>query len=936
MLLGALMALAATGARGAAPAPLPGSDDCLMCHQAGAPLVHREADQAPHFDADGLRASPHAGIECVACHADLKGQEFPHAAKLQPVNCGACHATEASQYGASIHGAQSARGDAAAPTCKRCHGTHDVRRVADAHATTYTRNVSELCGSCHRPGIPRRFASAAPADTSRFSHLDSIHGRGIVMKGLVSAAVCTSCHTAHAVLPQSDPNSSVARDHVVETCMKCHVEIREVHRKLIPVEVWAAGPSRIPVCIDCHVPHQARPPRSPSGLADQDCMSCHGRPDLKAARGVSMFVSADSLAHSKHAGVACAECHSGVLHAAGGGLAAGDALGSASQGRQRPCRGLTSKVDCSTCHSEVVTTWRGSTHGQLAAAGSPDAPLCITCHGGHGILGHFDSRSPTYARNIPTLCARCHRTGNRAAVLYSGAQTHIVENYVESIHGKGLLESGLVVTATCVDCHTAHGEKPARDPTSSVNPANVAATCSKCHRGIFELFSASIHSPTVSHSHETLPTCSDCHSAHTIARTDQEKFRLSILGTCGRCHRDLAESYFETYHGKVSKLGYLKTAKCFDCHGAHDILPPSDPRSHLSKQHIVATCSRCHPGANANFTGYLPHATHRDPKRYPALFFAFWGMTALLVGTFAVAGLHTLLWLPRSLRYRKELAALREQHEGGRHVRRFPAYYRNLHVMVIVSFLGLALTGMTLKFSHTGWAWALSRAFGGFESAGFIHRVCAVITFSYFALHLGDLIRRQRVSGLSWPKFIAGEGGMLPGKRDLDEFIQSLKWFLKRGPRPNYGRWTYWEKFDYFAVFWGVAIIGVTGLLLWFPVLFTRFLPGWVLNVATIIHSDEALLAVGFIFTVHFFNTHFRPEKFPMDTVIFTGTLPLEEFRKDRPREYAELVKRGGLEQRMEPAPDPRSVRAWKIFGTVALTLGTVLILLIILTAIFR
>ena len=164
----------------------------------------------------------------------------------------------------------------------------------------------------------------------------------------------------------------------------------------------------------------------------------------------------------------------------------------------------------------------------------------------------------------------------------------------------------------------------------------------------------------------------------------------------------------------------------------------------------MATCARCHPGANASFAGYLPHATHRDPKRYPALFFAFWGMTALLVGTFAVAGLHTLMWLPRSLRYRRELTALHAAHETQMYYRRFPNYYRNLHVMVIVSFLGLALTGMTLKFSHTGWAWVLSRALGGFESAGFIHRVCAVITFSYFALHLGDLIRRQRASGKSW------------------------------------------------------------------------------------------------------------------------------------------------------------------------------------------
>jgi cytochrome b subunit of formate dehydrogenase len=814
--------------------------------------------------------------------------------------------------------------------------------VSDARSPAYVRNVPALCGSCHRPGVPRRFASAAAVDTSRYAHFDSIHGPGIVMKGLVSAAVCSSCHTAHSVLPQSDSRSSVAREHVVETCMKCHVQIEEVHRKLIPASVWAAGSSRIPVCIDCHVPHLARPPRSPNGLADQDCLKCHGRPDLKAARGASMFVSADSLGHSKHAGVACAECHSGVLHStAGGGAVTASAAGgsndrSAAAGVSRPCRGLTSSVDCSTCHSEVVQTWRGSTHGQLAAAGNADAPRCVTCHGGHGILGHFDSRSQTYARNIPNLCGRCHRTGNAAAVMYRGEQKHILENYVESIHGKGLLESGLVVTATCVDCHTAHGEKPHTDPTSSVNRANVAATCSKCHRGIFELFSASIHSPTVSHSHETLPTCSDCHSAHTIARTDQEKFRLSILGTCGRCHGELARSYFETYHGKVSKLGYLKTAKCYDCHGAHDILPPSDPRSHLSKQHIVATCSRCHPGANANFAGYLPHATHNDPKRYPALFLAFWGMTGLLVGTFAVAGLHTLLWLPRSLRYRRELKARVAMKEGQLHYRRFPKYYRNLHVMVIVSFLGLALTGMTLKFSHTGWAWVLSRALGGFESAGFIHRVCAVITFSYFALHLADLIRRQRASRTSWLEFITGKSGMLPGKQDLADFIQSLKWFFQRGPRPAYGRWTYWEKFDYFAVFWGVAIIGATGLLLWFPVPFTRFLPGWVLNLATIIHSDEALLAVGFIFTVHFFNTHFRPEKFPMDTVIFTGTLPLEEFEQDRPREYAELVAKGNLEDHLVPAPDPRALTGWKVFGAVALSLGTILILLIIFAEIFR
>ena len=162
----------------------------------------------------------------------------------------------------------------------------------------------------------------------------------------------------------------------------------------------------------------------------------------------------------------------------------------------------------------------------------------------------------------------------------------------------------------------------------------------------------SIHQQRVSHTKERLPDCADCHSDHSIERTDRQDFRLEIMSQCGKCHQALAATYFETYHGKVSKLGYLKTAKCYDCHGAHDILPPWDPKSHLSRANIVATCSRCHPGSNRRFAGYLTHATHHDPRRYPALFWTFWGMTGLLVGTFLVAGIHTLAWLPRSLRYR--------------------------------------------------------------------------------------------------------------------------------------------------------------------------------------------------------------------------------------------------------------------------------------------
>lgn len=269
------------------------------------------------------------------------------------------------------------------------------------------------------------------------------------------------------------------------------------------------------------------------------------------------------------------------------------------------------------------------------------------------------------------------------------------------------------------------------------------------------------------------------------------------------------------------------------------------------------------------------------------------------------------------------------------HFRRFTRLNRVLHISMIVSFLGLALTGMTLKFSYTGWAVILAHIFGGFESAGFIHRFCAVIMFGVFTAHITDLFRLKKKEYKSWKNLLFGPDTMLFTKSDFRDFVDSLKWFLNLGERPAYGRWTYWEKFDYFAVFWGIFVIGSTGLTLWFPEFFTLIIPGSFINVATIIHSDEALLATGFIFTVHFFNTHLRPEKFPMDIVIFSGSVPLSEYKLDRPDEYRKLVESGELEKHLvEPYP-PIVTRTIKFFGWVALTIGLSIIIWIIYAMLF-
>jgi cytochrome b subunit of formate dehydrogenase len=271
----------------------------------------------------------------------------------------------------------------------------------------------------------------------------------------------------------------------------------------------------------------------------------------------------------------------------------------------------------------------------------------------------------------------------------------------------------------------------------------------------------------------------------------------------------------------------------------------------------------------------------------------------------------------------------------GKQYERFKRLNRILHVIMIISFMSLALTGMTLKFSYTEWAAILSRLFGGFESAGYIHRVAAVLMISIFITHIVDVARMRRRAYRTWREFLFSPDSMIFNKKDLRDFVGNIKWFLGRGPRPQYGRWTYWEKFDYFAVFWGIAVIGSTGLMLWFPELFTHFLPGWFINVATIIHSDEALLAVGFIFTVHFFNTHLRPERFPMDIVIFTGRMTLEELERDKPAEYEALKQAGKLEEHLvEPYPSIllRGVRA---FGWLALATGFSIVVWIIYAMLF-
>ena len=614
------------------------NDDCLACHEDRTLTGTRKGKTIPVFvDAKRFAASVHGSLDCISCHADIEGKELPHDDTLQPVDCGSCHDTIKAQQARSLHGKAAAHGDPLAPVCSSCHGTHDIVPVRAPGSPVAPLRIPFLCGKCHEEGSPVQKQREIHQDHILENFSESIHGEGLLRKGLIVAPSCASCHTAHSILPHTDPESSIARRNIAGTCTKCHAEIEMVHRKVIKGALWEKELHVLPACVDCHQPHKIRKVFYDQGMADSDCMRCHDRPDIKASSdGRSLQVRAIDLAGSRHAKTSCSQCHTGV-----------------SPSRVRSCETITARVDCAACHAEVGQQYQKSTHGQLFAKSDPNGPSCKECHGTHGVLGRIDPRSATFAINVPTLCARCHREGQKAAVRYAGSQHEIIEHYTESIHGKGLTKSGLTVTAMCTNCHTAHGVLPASDPASSVNPRNIPNTCGNCHHGIEEQFQKSVHATEVGLTRKELPVCSDCHSAHTIRRTDETGFMLDIMTKCGRCHEAIARTYFDTYHGKVSQLGYTKTAKCYDCHGAHDILKVADPRSHLSHDNVVQTCQKCHAGATRRFAGYLSHATHHDPDKYPFLYWTFWGMTSLLIGTFCVGGLHTLLWIPRALQMRR-------------------------------------------------------------------------------------------------------------------------------------------------------------------------------------------------------------------------------------------------------------------------------------------
>jgi len=563
--------------------------------------------------------------------------------------------------------------------------------------------------------------------------------------------------------------------------------------------------------------------------------------------------------------------------------------------------------------------------------------LCVECHTDIKEIPH----RPGVQRKVS--CVKCHeqlwatakKEGKTAQFAKLGMVVKQIDRYMKSIHARPSLEDQSRTNATCYNCHNAHYVYPQGSTIRAEWRLNIPNVCGKCHVKERAAYMTSVHGKEVMEKkNPKAAICSDCHTTHSIDSPQLDSIKLVITRNCGNCHRDNLKTYTGTYHGQVNTLGYAYTAKCFDCHGHHRIKRVNDPESTVSPAHRLTTCRQCHKDATRGFISFEPHGNTHDFDRYPYMWLSSKFMIGLLVAVFLFFWTHSLLWFYREYKDRKEgktrpRVKTEELHlPPGKHFRRFRGIWRIAHLCFALSVMMLVLTGMSVFYAETGWAHAIVSVFGGPRGAAIVHRISATIMLGIFFIQLIYFVTRIARTWKTWEWF--GPNSLVPRWKDLDDSIAMFKWFFGQGPRPNFDRWTYWEKFDYWAVFWGMAVIGGSGLMLAFPAVTASIFPGWVFNVATIVHGEEAFLAAVFLFTVHFFNNHFRPDKFPPpDIVMFTGTVSLEEFRDEHAFEYERLVKSGQLEKYLVDAPSVPMTVGSRILGIVLILFGLTLLTLV-------
>jgi cytochrome c553 len=376
-----------------------------------------------------------------------------------------------------------------------------------------------------------------------------------------------------------------------------------------------------------------------SSPSNDECLGCHSN-ELDRSHGRKIPPIGEAFAESVHGQInlACVDCHADL------------------QGKDLPHDDKLKKPVCSTCHEDAVKAYDESVHASSRRnSGDSLAAWCSDCHGTHDIRSSKDPQSKTYHFNVAATCSRCHADENVIAKANIKAG-NVPAHFQDSIHGRALNKSGLLVAPNCATCHGNHDIRRASDDKSRVNRYNIPKTCGSCHAGIEAVYETSVHAAALREGNPRAAVCTDCHTAHDTQVVDAA-WKMGLAKECGTCHKESMRTFRDTFHGKVSSLGFERAATCADCHGSHGILPKKDPKSTVSDARRVETCRKCHQGASQKFSRYDPHADGHSREHNPMLYYVTMAMKLLLISVFAFFGLHTLLWLGRSLVLVRKLQA---------------------------------------------------------------------------------------------------------------------------------------------------------------------------------------------------------------------------------------------------------------------------------------
>ncbi len=599
--------------------------------------------------------------------------------------------------------------------------------------------------------------------------------------------------------------------------------------------------------------------RAQEELTNQDCLDCHSDEELtkegSLGEVISLFVNGEVFGQTIHGDFSCTDCHASIA--------------------EIPHEDDLPKVDCSDCHPGVVEEYTSSIHGIADGIGNGDAPTCKSCHGDIHALTSFDEpSSPLYPTRLPETCGRCHSNPE----LVEKYKIHVVlpmEAYEQSVHARAV-EDGRG-GATCSNCHGSHGILPSSHPASRVNRTRIPETCGACHGEITNVYRTSVHGTAVADGIFEAPVCTGCHGEHHILSPRETGSPVSptnqAIQTCGHCHSDLrlnekygldagkVASYQNSYHGLAARAGSQTVAGCASCHGVHDILPSTDPRSHIHEDRRAETCGQCHPGAGTRFSIGAVHVVDTDPQ-YPILYAIRLIYIPLILLTIGGMLIHVSMDFFKKLGS-PELRAMALAAPSGSE--RMMRGFRVAHGLVMVSFPLLVYSGFALKYPDTWWAYPIAAL--GSNARGWMHRAAGVMLLASLAYHLIHIIRSRRAR--------ACIVNMRPSIEDWRELRERFKYYLglRKAPvhSPQLG---YIEKAEYLAFWWGMGVMALTGFLLWFNDLTLKWLPSWVPAAATAVHFYEAILATLAILVWHFYWTVFDPAVYPMDMSWWSGKAP--------------------------------------------------------------